>query len=131
MAKRPKMFKSALSVSRREQNREADRYRGSARARGYTAEWDKAAKEHLGRHPLCVYCELGVFGRVAVTPAKLVDHLIPHNGDQAIFWNRGDWVSSCVPCHSGPKQAAERHPTTLAALANAVRAARGGGASKP
>lgn len=102
---------------------ETELRRGSARERGYTTAWDKAAKGHLDRSPLCVYCAMGAWGQPPrVTAARLVDHLIPHKGDQAIFWNKRDWVSSCTPCHAGPKQAAEQRPPDLARLANAVRA---------
>lgn len=127
MPSKPKTFRPRGSRDRVEQKREADSWRGSARARGYTTAWDKAAKDHLAQHPLCRYCELGLFGDPSIVAATLVDHLIPHRGDHEIFWNRRDWVSSCAPCHSGPKQAAERDPHALRRLANAVRAAGGGG----
>jgi len=102
---------------------ETDRARGSARARGYDSAWDRAALAHLDRNPLCVYCAMGAWGdRPRVSAGRLVDHLIPHRGDQAVFWNKRDWVSSCRECHVGPKQAIERRPADLATLANAVRA---------
>lgn len=113
---------------------EDDRRRGSARARGYTSKWDKAAKGHLEKNPLCVYCAMGAWGdALRSTPSTLVDHLIPHRGDQAIFWNRRDWIASCDDCHVGPKQRTERNLGALAVLANAVRAwlaRRPGGGSK-
>lgn len=100
----PPTFRPAHLASRREQNRSADARRGSARQRGYTTAWDKAARGHLARHPLCRYCAL--VDQVAA--AELVDHLYPHKGDQALFWNRDYWVSSCGPCHDGFKQRVER-----------------------
>jgi len=102
---------------------EVELRRGSARERGYTTAWDKASKGHLDRHPLCVYCAMGAWGQPPRdTAARLVDHLIPHQGDQVIFWAKRDWVSSCTPCHSGPKQSIEQRPLDLDRLANAVRA---------
>jgi 5-methylcytosine-specific restriction endonuclease McrA len=95
-------------------NVEYERDRRGSRARGYDHRWDEARAAHLREHPLCRYCELE--GRV--TPAMLVDHFYPHRGDRAVFWERRWWVSSCAPCHSGPKQAAERAGrTALDALA--------------
>lgn len=102
---------------------EADARRGSARARGYTLKWDKASAGHLKANPLCVYCEMGAWGEPPrVEAAVLTDHLIPHRGDQAVFWNRRDWVACCAACHSGPKQRAEQFSGEMARLVNAVRA---------
>ena len=81
--------------------------RGSAQSRGYDAAWRRAAAQHRKRSPLCRYCQVGAFGSPIIRQAGLVDHLYPHRGDQTLFWDRRWWVSSCTPCHSGPKQAAE------------------------
>lgn len=59
--------------------------------RGYTYQWRLARKVFLIEHPLCVEC-----GR----PATDVDHIIPHEGDQALFWNRLNWQALCHECHS-------------------------------
>lgn len=75
-------------------------YRGSARERGYTRRWDKARLTYLQRHPLCVYCERQ--GRV--TAATVVDHIIPHRGDQKLFWDTANWQSLCKPHHDAAKQ---------------------------
>jgi 5-methylcytosine-specific restriction endonuclease McrA len=121
----PPTFRSHRQPSVAEVKRAADRRRGSARARGYTSKWDKAAKSYLSRHPLCLYCELGAFGDAPrTTAADCVDHIIPHKGDQARFWDTSNWAPSCQPCHDGPKQSVERRPAALTALANAVRAHR-------
>ncbi len=106
--------------ARYDEGRTDDQRRGSARARGYTTKWDKAAKAHLSDHPLCRYCELGAFGQAPrVTAATLVDHIVPHRGDQALFWSRRNWASACKACHDGPKQALEaRGPDAVAAFAD-------------
>lgn len=70
--------------------------RPSPRQRGYTPAWDKAAKAHLARHPLCAYCE----ARGKVTAAVCVDHMIPHRNDKALFWDTSNWRSACAACHS-------------------------------
>lgn len=107
MPEMPPMIRSGRK--RIEVKREADQRRGSARERGYTTAWDKAAKGHLRNDPLCVYHRLGVWGDPpAVVAADMVDHLYPHNMDQAVFWDRKRWVSCCTPCHNGPKQRTER-----------------------
>ena len=80
-----------------------DLKRGSARARGYTAAWDKASKAHLRSHPLCVGCE--AIGKVII--AVLVDHVEPHQGDMSKFWNSELWQSSCKWHHDVVKQRLE------------------------
>lgn len=96
-----------MTPDRRQQNREHDARRGSARQRGYTHRWVKARATYLKRHPLCVMCERE--GRV--TAARVVDHIIPHRGDQALFWDTDNWQSLCRPHHDSAKQREERGRT--------------------
>lgn len=104
MAKKPGVFRPPGQPTRLEQNRAADRRRGSARQRGYSPAWDKASAGHLRNHPLCDYCALiGV-----VKPANLTDHLYPHRTYPGVFWLKVYWISSCDDCHSGFKQRVER-----------------------
>jgi 5-methylcytosine-specific restriction protein A len=44
---------------------------------------------------LCVQCEAA--GRLE--PATVVDHVIPHHGDQALFWAEANWQGLCKRCH--------------------------------
>lgn len=104
MATRPKSFRPRGAPT----PRDVDHDRGSARSRGYDGRWERARLGFLRQHPLCAYCEAGAFGRKRVTAATLVDHIVPHKGDRALFWFAAWWAASCAPCHSGPKQAAER-----------------------
>ncbi len=104
MPTRPKTYRSAAQQTKAERDRASDARRGSARARGYTTAWDKAAAGHLRNDPLCRYCAL--IGDIE--PATLVDHLYPHKQDQWLFWLKAYWVSSCDPCHNGFKQRVER-----------------------
>lgn len=78
--------------------------RGTAAERGYGQRWRNARKTFLASHPLCVYC-LRV-GRT--TAATVVDHIQPHRGDQALFWDRENWQSLCATCHNSAKQAEEK-----------------------
>ncbi|WP_231555339.1 HNH endonuclease [Paracoccus sanguinis] len=40
-------------------------------------------------------------------PADVVDHITPHRGDEALFWNWSNWQALCAPCHNRHKQRAE------------------------
>jgi hypothetical protein len=104
MPSRPSTFRPHGQRSKAERDKEADVRRGSARERGYSRAWDKAAKGHLRHHPLCVYCAL----QDVVAAAELVDHLYPHRVYPDIFWRTEWWCSSCTTCHSGFKQGLER-----------------------
>ena len=104
MAKRPALFRPHGVGDRKAQTRQADRWRGSARDRGYDAAWERASKDHLAEHPLCAYCALR---GGQITAATLVDHLYPQQVYAGVMWLRELWVSSCAPCHSSFKQAIE------------------------
>ena len=72
-----------------------DRMRGSAEERGYNARWRKARKAFLQEHPLCAEC----LKAGKLTPATVVDHIIPHRGNQELFWNAENWQPLCKECH--------------------------------
>jgi 5-methylcytosine-specific restriction protein A len=72
-----------------------DRERPSASARGYGARWRRARLAFLARHPLCATCQAE--GRLV--PATDVDHVVPHRGDQRLFWDESNWQGLCKPCH--------------------------------
>jgi 5-methylcytosine-specific restriction protein A len=76
----------------------------SASERGYGHRWQKARLTWLQEQPLCVMCKLQ--GRV--TLAQVVDHIAPHQGNQALFWDRRNWQSLCKSHHSSTKQRLER-----------------------
>jgi 5-methylcytosine-specific restriction protein A len=67
----------------------------TARQRGYDARWEKARKTFLQANPLCVGCQLT--GRYV--PATCVDHVVPHKGDQGLFWDESNWQALCKHCH--------------------------------
>src|SRR3546814_15790813 len=52
--------------------------------RGYGSKWQAARAGFLRSHPLCVMCVEE--GRTTV--ATVVDHKVPHRGDQRLFWDR-------------------------------------------
>jgi 5-methylcytosine-specific restriction enzyme A len=76
-----------------------DKTRPSSSARGYTSAWEKARKAYLRAHPFC---------RVCGDPAVCVDHIIPHRGDQSLFWDKTNWQPLCSHDHNSAKQRDER-----------------------
>jgi len=78
-----------------EHRKRQDERRGTAAKRGYGSKWQKARKTHLAKNPLCVHCLAKGF----VVAATVVDHRIPHKGDQKLFWDTSNWDSCCKTCH--------------------------------
>lgn len=81
--------------------------RENAAERGYDRRWRDARARYLSEHPLCAECTR----RGRVTPARVVDHVVPHKGDQLLFWDETNWQSLCdytsrYNCH-GKKTASE------------------------
>jgi 5-methylcytosine-specific restriction enzyme A len=87
---RPPGFRSAAAVKLA-----LDRERPSAARRGYGPRWRRARAAFLAQHPLCATCR--AHGRVV--PATVVDHVVPHRGDQRLFWDESNWAPVCEPCH--------------------------------
>ncbi len=73
-----------------------DAQRGSASKRGYNRRWQKARVTFLCREPLCKHCSLSGLAMSATE----VDHIRPHKGDQALFWDTSNWQALCKSCHS-------------------------------
>jgi 5-methylcytosine-specific restriction protein A len=103
MATMPPVFRRTPLA---EAQRDNDRARGSARARGYDARWDRASAGHRDRNPLCVYCQAGAFAEPRVSASVLTDHLYPHRRFDGVFWLKALWVACCSDCHAA-KQAVE------------------------
>lgn len=75
-------------------------------SRGYGSRWQRARAEFL-RQPenvCCVMCEEE--GRT--TLATVVDHRVPHRGDEGLFWDRNNWQALCKAHHDGAKQSEEK-----------------------
>jgi 5-methylcytosine-specific restriction endonuclease McrA len=45
--------------------------------------------------------------RNQLTPATVVDHKVPHRGDDALFWDSDNWQGLCATHHSSTKQRQE------------------------
>lgn len=77
-----------------------DARRPNATERGYDRHWRRASAIFLRTNPWCAMC-----GK----PATLVDHIIPHRGNQTLFWDKDrNWQSLCSTCHNSTKQRIER-----------------------
>jgi len=81
--------------------------RPSASRRGYDVHWRRARADFLAANPHCVMCRAE--GRQ--TQATVVDHVQPHRGDPALFWDRSNWQGLCDTHHSSTKQAQEKGHT--------------------
>jgi len=57
----------------------------------------------LSEHPFCEHCQQA--GRLRA--ASVVDHVIPHRGDEELFWAEHNWMALCKSCHDR-KTASER-----------------------
>ena len=68
----------------------------SAGFRGYNRAWQKARKEYLEAHPLCIKClEEGRYVK-----ATDVDHIVPFRGNMMLFWDESNWQGLCHRHHS-------------------------------
>jgi 5-methylcytosine-specific restriction enzyme A len=74
-----------------------DAMRGNSNERGYGAAWRAARAAFLRAHPLCMCDECERLGRLL--PSSIVDHVRPHKGDRALFWDRSNWQALSKPCH--------------------------------
>lgn len=85
-----------------------DERRQSSSSRGYGWRWQKARKAFLREHPFCAeHAQALAPWNTVPVPASVVDHIIPHNGDEELFWDQSNWQALCKPCHDR-KSARER-----------------------
>ncbi|MBN9335374.1 HNH endonuclease [Devosia sp.] len=85
---------------KRNRGRRADARRANSHQRGYDRPWQQASARFLRQHPYCAKCG---------APSELVDHIVPHKGDTALFWDRdNNWQALCAHCHNSHKQRQER-----------------------
>jgi len=74
--------------------------------RYHSGRWRKASKAFLNNsdNTTCKLC----FVVGIVRPATIVDHIIPHRGDDKLFWDQDNWQGLCATCHSRHKQIQEK-----------------------
>lgn len=76
-------------------HRRYDKKRGSSSQRGYNATWRRYRIHFLKENPICVECKkAGIY-----VPATVVDHIIPHKGNMALFWDRNNHQALCKRHH--------------------------------
>jgi 5-methylcytosine-specific restriction endonuclease McrA len=68
-----------------------------------TARWKRLRERQLTIKPLCRFC----IESDVVEAATVVDHVIPHRGDQTLFYDPDNLQSLCATCHSSTKQRIE------------------------
>ena len=86
------------ALHERARQHDVDARRESSTKRGYTSRWQKARATFLREHPLC-QCEECQEGKLRVRAAITVDHIVPHRGDQQLFWDTNNWQSMAKTCH--------------------------------
>lgn len=69
-----------------------------------TNRWQKVRRIHLAGEPLCRICADDGY----ITPATVVDHIKPHKGDEALFFDPANLSSLCKLHHDSVKQSEER-----------------------
>lgn len=70
--------------------------RAHAAERGYGAKWQRERRKFLESNPFCVKC----YEEGHITMATVVDHIVPHRGDQKLFWDRSNWQPLCEHHHN-------------------------------
>lgn len=72
--------------------------------------WKKLRQQIILRDlGVCKFCEcICVTGQRDHPRLATVDHIKPHEGDEALFWDPANLQLLCAVCHSGAKQSAER-----------------------
>lgn len=78
--------------------KEVEARRESSTKRGYGYKWQQARQQFLREHPLC-QCHECQEGVLRLRKADVVDHTIPHKGDDKLFWNRRNWKAMSKQCH--------------------------------
>lgn len=82
---------------KREARRQQDSRRGTRTERGYSNRWGRYRLMYLKANPLCVNC----FKSDIYTPATIVDHIIPIDGEQdVLFWPEWNHQPLCHTCHN-------------------------------
>src|SRR4029079_16234199 len=95
-----------LSTHRPDRRSSAERAAGRPWRKWYlTPAWRQIRARQLARQPSCVRCvAMGKQVR-----ASVADHVVPHRGDAALFWDASNLQSLCMSCHSSDKAHIELH----------------------
>jgi 5-methylcytosine-specific restriction protein A len=98
-----------------------ERTRGTAAQRGYDRRWQRYAQQWKMRFPLCGDRRHPITGerqpdatdsrcvqRGLISEVYAVDHIVPHRGDPALFWEPQNHQSLCRTCHNAKSQRERR-----------------------
>lgn len=88
-----------------------DAKRSSTTERGYNGRWQRERRAFLRDNPFCAEHAkaLPPWNKVPV-PANVVDHIIPHDGDETLFWDQSNWQPLCSRCHNRKTARERMHP---------------------
>lgn len=83
-----------------------ERQRAHSTARGYSKAWRQRAALFRQRYPLCGMrpdnqppVMSACYDAKIPTLGDQVDHVVPHRGDHARFWDEhGNWQTLCASC---------------------------------
>jgi 5-methylcytosine-specific restriction protein A len=97
-------------AKRRDWQKRTDAKRPSASQRLYNRQWTYSSRPaFLMEHPLCEVIrykdsdgQLKFIRRHEgrVVAASVVDHIVPHKGDTALFHDQSNWQALCRDCHN-------------------------------
>ena len=65
----------------------------------HDVQWDRARERFLKAHPFCLGCE--AVGKQVL--ADVVDHIVPHFGNDLRFWDERNWQPACYWHHNSIK----------------------------
>lgn len=87
----------------------SETYRERLAARPWAAlykrqRWVRLSARVRREEPTCRACD--VEGRPP-RPSRHVDHIVPHRGDERLFFDRGNLQGLCGPCHSSKTRRGE------------------------
>lgn len=83
--------------------REQGRYNAAMRGFYSSARWRRLRAQVLAEEPLCLACR----AEGQLEPATDVDHVVPHRGNRARFFDRDNLQALCHACHSRKTQRGE------------------------
>ncbi|ANB35179.1 5-methylcytosine-specific restriction endonuclease McrA [Rhodovulum sulfidophilum] len=74
-----------------------------------TARWRKLRRKILARAGhVCEQTGVPLLGRAPAPDSAVIDHIRPHRGDPALFWDEDNLQAVSKAWHDGAKQRAER-----------------------
>lgn len=91
----------------RSHSQQQERMRGSAASRGYNGKWRSLRQRWLGDRPFCGDRCSGRSGQHSLcastdseTLGTVVDHIVPHRGNQVLMWDENNLQTLCLTCHN-------------------------------